>query len=254
MKHIKQISTAVALITGVSLSSIANADTVLGGYVGAQAWNMSTEGGFSQNDSNAEFMFDDETIASFYAALEHPIPFVPNIKLSRTNLETTGNTVIDSTFTFGGEVYLVNANLETTIDLTTTDYILYYEILDNDLITFDIGVAGKHLDGMISVMDQDGRASAEDLSVVIPMGYAKAHVGLPLTGLTVFAEGTLLAIGDDSFSDYQVGIAYDFYESFAIDLHLLAGYRATELDINDVDDIYADITFDGAFVGLEFDF
>jgi hypothetical protein len=37
-------------------------------------------------------------------------------------------------------------------------------------------------------------------------------------------------------------------------MSIQAGYRSTELDLNDVDDIYADLQFDGAFIGIEFDF
>ncbi len=254
MKNLYKISTLAMATCALALSAQANADTFLGGYVGAQAWNMDTSGGFAQNQSTANFTFEDETNASFYAALEHPIPLVPNLKLARTSMDTSGSTVIDSQFTFGGQVYLANASLDTTFDLVATDYILYYEILDNDLISIDIGVSGKQIDGDISVIDGNGRASQQSLNTIIPMGYGRVEIGLPLTGLAVYAEASGIAIQDDSFTDYQVALTYNFYESLAIDLTLQAGYRATELDLNDVDDIYANIEFDGVFVGIEFDF
>jgi len=253
----KQLNKAIA-VSCISIAALASnnakADTVLGGYVGAQVWNMSAEGGFAQNESIASFDFEDETNASFYAAFEHPIPLIPNIKLSRTILDTSGSTVVDSQFTFGGQVYLINADLDTEMDLTTTDYILYYEILDNDLVSIDVGISGKHLEGDIRVSDQNGRSGQESIDTIIPMGYARVQIGLPFTGLSVYAEGSALAIDDDSFTDYQVAITYSFVESLALDMSLQAGYRSTEVDIDDVDDIYADVTFDGVFIGLEFDF
>lgn len=230
------------------------ADTVLGGYVGVQGWNMSAEGGFSQDESIASFSFEEEANTNFYAALEHPIPLIPNIKLSRTTLETSGATTIDSQFTFGDEVYLVDSTLSTDLELTTTDYILYYEILDNDLISIDIGISGKQLEGDIRVVDENGRASQQNINTVIPMGYGRVQVGLPFTGLSLYAEGSGLAIDDDSFTDYQVALSYSFVESLALDMSIQAGYRSTEIDINDIDDIYADLTFEGAFIGLAFDF
>lgn len=235
-------------------STNAMADTVLGGYVGIQGWNMSAEGGFAQNDSIATFNFEDETNSNFYAALEHPIPLVPNIKLARTTLDTNGSSVINSQFSFGDEVFLVNETVTNQIELTTTDYILYYEILDNDLVSIDVGITGKQLDGTIFVVDSNGRSAQQDLDAIIPMGYAKVQIGLPFTGLSLMGEGSLLAIDDDSFSDYQLALSYSFVETLAIDMSLQLGYRSTELDLNDVDDVYADLQFDGAFVGIEFDF
>jgi outer membrane protein len=251
MKHTLKIG---ALICASLLATSANADTVLGGYVGIQAWNMGVTGGFAQNDSLADFTFEEEVNPNFYIALEHLIPILPNIKLARTTMDTSGATTINSQFTFGDEVFLVNSNLQTNIEMTATDYILYFEVLDNDLISFDIGVNGKQIDSTIMVKDDDGLMSQQTFDGIIPMGYAKLVVGLPLTGLSLFAEGSALAIDDDSFTDYQVGISYSFVESLALDMYIHAGYRSTELDIEDLDDINANLEFDGAFIGLEFDF
>jgi outer membrane protein len=254
MKQINKVMAISCASFALLTSTHTIADTVLGGYVGVQAWNMSAEGGFSQDESIASFNFEEEANTNFYAALEHPIPLIPNIKLSRTTLDTTGTTVLDGQFTFGDEVYLVNSSLSTEVELTTTDYILYYEILDNDVISIDIGISGKQLDGDIRVVDENGRASQESIDTVIPMGYGRVQIGLPFTGLSLYAEGSGLAIDDDSFTDYQVALSYSFVESLALDMSIQAGYRSTEIDINDVDDIYADLTFDGAFIGLAFDF
>lgn len=254
MKYTSKIATVTCLSAAAMLSNVANADTVLGGYVGIQGWNMAAEGGFSQDESLATFVFEDNTNTSFYAALEHPIPLVPNIKLARTTLENTGATSLNAQFRFGDEVYLANTQLTSDFDLSATDYILYYEILDNDLLSIDLGISGKQVEGDISVTDENGRTSMENISVVIPMAYGRIQVGLPLTGLAVYVEGSGIAIGDDSFTDYQAALEYNLVETLAIDLTLQAGYRSTELDINDVDDIYANITFDGVFLGLEFDF
>lgn len=251
MKHTLKLS---ALLCAGILSSTAHADTLLGGYVGAQVWNMGATGGFSQNESLATFAFDEEANTSFYAALEHPIPLVPNIKIARTSMDTTGSTVIDTQFTFGDRVFLVNSQLETTVEMTATDYILYYEILDNDLLTVDVGITGKQIEGDFVVVDQNGNTGTENFDGIIPMGYGKVQIGLPFTGFGLHAEGSFLSIDDDSLTDYQVAITYSFVETFALDLSIQAGYRSTTLDIEDLDDIYADLEFDGAYIGLEFDF
>lgn len=241
---------------GLALASTSvNADTVLGGYIGAQAWNMQAEGGFAQNDALAGFSFEKETNANFYAALEHPIPLIPNIKLARTSYDTAGTTILDNTFTFGDEVYTVNSQLQTTAELTTTDYTLYYELLDNDLVSLDVGLTGKQVDGEFLVVDADTQQrSFESFDVIVPMVYSRAAIGLPLTGLGVYVEGSFLSVDDNSLSDIQAAVTYNFMETLALDMTLQAGYRVTTLELEDVEDIFADLEFDGAFIGIEFDF
>jgi len=232
------------------------ADTLLGAYVGAQAWNMGTDGGFSNQEALlTDFSFDDQTNGSFYVALEHPVPIIPNIKISRTALDTAGVTTLATDFEFNGELYANSTILNTDIEMTGTDFILYYEILDNDLISIDIGINGKYIDGTIMVSEATGtRMSSEDFSGVIPMGYGKVEIGLPFTGLGFYAEGSFLAIDDSTASDYQAALTYSFVESFALDMTLQAGYRAMKIELEDVDNIYSNLEFSGVFVGLEFDF
>ncbi|WP_395341496.1 TIGR04219 family outer membrane beta-barrel protein [Ningiella sp. W23] len=233
----------------------AKADTLLGVYAGVQGWNMETEGGFAQNESLANFNFEDETHTNFYVALEHPIPLLPNVKVVRTTLDTSGITTLDGTFTFGDEVYTVNSRLDTTADLTTTDYILYYELLDNDVVSLDLGLSGKQIDGDFVVVDEDTQqTSFESFSGIVPMAYARAQVGLPLTGLGAFVEGSFLSFDDNTLSEYQAAIVYNFVDTLAIDMEIQAGYRATSIELEDLDDIFADLEFKGPFIGLQFHF
>lgn len=233
----------------------AQADTLLGAYVGAQGWNMGVEGGFANEESLTEFSYDDQTNSSLYVALEHPVPLIPNLKLVRTTMDTSGFTNLNSQFEFNGELYSANTDVSTDFEMSATDIILYYEILDNDLVSVDIGLNGKYLDGTIVVSESESnRTATEEFSGVIPMAYAKAEVGLPFTGLGVYAEGSFLAIGDHSVSDIQAALTYSFVESLALDMTLQAGYRAVTVELDDIDDFYADLEFNGVFVGLEFDF
>ncbi|MEQ3639997.1 MAG: TIGR04219 family outer membrane beta-barrel protein [Alteromonas sp.] len=237
----------------VSVSS--HADTIAGVYVGAQAWQTDTSGGFADTNNTANFSFDDETNSSVYIALEHPVPFLPNVKINQTTLDNSGVTTLDSSFTFDGQLYTANSEVATDIDLTSTDLILYYELFDNDLVSFDLGINAKYIDGALLVND---RASATqgsaDFSGIVPMAYSKIQVGLPFTGLSAYAEGSYLSFDDHELSDYQVAVAYSFIESIAIDMTVQLGYRNVTVDIEDLDDVYADMEFDGVFAGLELHF
>ena len=246
---------ACALLAATFVAPV-QADTLLGAYVGAQAWNMGAEGGFSNQESSlTDFTFEDKTNGSFYVALEHPVPIIPNIKISRTMLDTTGITTLATSFEFNDILYDATTNLNTEFEMTATDFILYYEILDNDLVSIDVGINGKYVDGTILVSEATGnRMTSEDFSGVIPMGYAKIELGLPFTGLGLYAEGSFLSIDDNTASDFQAAVTYSFVETLALDMTLQAGYRAMTIELEDVDNLYSNLEFSGVFVGLEFDF
>ncbi len=77
---------------------------------------------------------------------------------------------------------------------------------------------------------------------------------MSLTGLSVFFEGSMLAIDDSKVQDYQVGIAYALLDNLAVDLDVKAGYRSMTLELDDVDDIYTDIDASGPFAGIQVHF
>ena len=139
--------------------------------------------------------------------------------------------------------------------MTATDFILYYEIFDNDLFSVDIGINGKNVDGTLVVDAPDsGITARQSFSGIVPMGYSRLAFGLPFTGLGVYAEGSYLAIDDSKVSDIEVALTYSFIESLALDLTLQLGYRDTTVELDDLDDTYTDLGFDGIFAGIEFHF
>lgn len=86
------------------------------------------------------------------------------------------------------------------------------------------------------------------------MAYSRVEFGLPFTGLGVYAEGSYLSFDDHEVRDIQAALTYSFVENLAIDMTLQVGYRDITVDIEDLDDIYADLGFDGVFAGLEIHF
>ncbi len=250
----KKCLTAAALGC-VFFASSATADTIAGVYIGAQGWNTSTSGGFADSSSTANFNFDDETNGAAYIAVEHPVPFLPNLKVNYTGLDTSGVTNLETSFTFDGNLYTAESDVMTNADITSTDIILYYELFDNDLISFDLGLNGKYIDGTLIVEDQASNTrGVEEFSGVVPMVYSRVQVGLPFTGLAAYAEGSYLSFDDHTLSDYQIALTYSFIESLAVDMTLQLGYRNVQVDIEDLDDVYADMEYDGAFAGLEIHF
>ena len=230
----------------------AQADTLLGLYIGGHMWANQAEGSFGEGNNNqAAFDFNDENQGSFFVALEHPIPLIPNIKIASTTLDTVGGTTISGSFTFDGETYNDGSVLDTTFDANYVDYTFYYELFDNDLLTFDFGITARDLDSQIKVVDVNDATSNSDLSVsgIIPLLYVNTIIGLPFTGFNIFAEANFLSYGDSSVYDYQVGVSYALLDNLAVDVDLTVGYRAAKLELDDIDDLYSDLTFDGVFAG-----
>ncbi|MDN4504317.1 TIGR04219 family outer membrane beta-barrel protein [Alteromonadaceae bacterium BrNp21-10] len=244
------------LAATLMLANPASADTLLGLYAGAQGWNYATDGGFANNNSLANFAFEDETKSSFYVALEHPVPLVPNIKIRRSDMSNKGNVLLTTDFTFNNETFSSDSNLHTDIDLSSTDYILYYEFFDNDLFSFDFGLNIKDVDGDIYVVDVDDTSTnaREAFSGFIPSIYSRIEAVMPFTGLGFFVEGNYLSIDDHTMYEYQAAVTYSMMDNIAVDMTFQLGYRAFSLQLEDLDDIYTDLQFKGPFAGIEVHF
>ena len=203
-------------------------------------------------DNQSVFEFDDENQGSFFVAFEHPIPLIPNIKIASTTLDTVGGTTIGDTepFKFAGETYTVGTTLDTTLDASFVDYTLYYEVLDNDLLTFDFGLTARDLDASINVIEPTTQLQSDlDVSGIIPMAYLNTIIGLPFTGLNIFAEANFISYDDQTVYDAQIGVSYAILDNIAVDFDVTIGYRTIKMELNDLDDFYSDLTYDGFFAG-----
>lgn len=243
--------TLLAGSLAVLMCGTAQADTLLGLYIGGQIWSNEASGSFGEGaDNQSVFEFDDENQGSFYVAFEHPIPLIPNIKIASTALDTVGGTKIASRFKFDGVTYDANSTLDTTLDASFVDYTLYYEVFDNDLLTFDFGLTARDLDANIHVIEPETRLQSDlDVSGIIPMLYVSTIIGLPFTGLNVFAEANFMSYDDQTVYDAQIGVSYALLDNLAVDFDVTLGYRTVKLEINDIDNFYSDLTYDGFFAG-----
>ncbi|MCA1930625.1 TIGR04219 family outer membrane beta-barrel protein [Rheinheimera sp.] len=244
----------VALVSVVSfLAPAVMADTVGGIYLGADLHFADSKGSFGQTGNQQSFSFDDKNQTSFYIKFEHPLPLLPNIKLQRNSLDSDGSTVLNRTFVFDSQIFAVGTTVAQKVDLSNIDATFYYEILDNDLVSLDLGVTAKYIDGDISVSNQ-GQNALQDLSTVIPMGYAYGSFGLLGTGTKLFAEVNYVSYDGSSLSDMQLGLAYELIDTLAVDLDLKAGIKKTKMELDDIDQVDADLSFNGAFISAELHF
>lgn len=248
--------TVLAIGVIAALAGQAQADTLLGIYAGYDGWRTSASGSFADSSQLQTFNFGDDTQGSYFIALEHPVPLLPNIRIQRNELEASGISTINAGFSLGGQIFIADTEVSNQVDLSNTDYVLYYEILDNDLLSIDLGINGKHIKGHVLVEETSGAGDEayQSASQLVPMLYSAASVGLPLTGLEVFAQGSYISYDGSSIYDAQAGMAYTLVDNLAIDMTFKLGYRAVNLNLDDIDNLYADLDFKGVFAGVAIHF
>lgn len=230
--------TLVAM-TLLGISNVASAD-FLGLYVGAGSWSHDPSGSFesTQGGSTADIDMkntvglDKESETYLWLALDHPVPVLPNIRLESTPLRHEGTS---GTLTFLGG----STSGTTTVDLTSTDIIPYYRLLDN-WVNLDLGLVVRQLDGEFTIGSQ-----SQALSLTVPMIYLAAQFDLPLTGLSVGADIKSLSLGDNSYSDVRLRA---LYEMGVVGFEL--GTRTTNITLEAESNINADIDFKGMMFGM----
>ncbi|MEP5763693.1 MAG: TIGR04219 family outer membrane beta-barrel protein [Halieaceae bacterium] len=238
------------ILAATLFPALAQADTILGWRAGANAWQQYYEGdvqsGPSKIDLEDDLGYDDETGYNLYLALEHPVPVLPNIMVQRTKIDADARGDVTG-FIFEGIIY--SGEVRSSLDVSHTDATLYYELLDN-WVNLDLGITGRVFDNGVEITDvSTGITGSLDIDYVIPLVYAQARIDLPLTGLSLGVEANGISYDDDSLYDVKVNLAYEF----AFGLGIEAGYRNFDFDYED-DDEFADVTIDGAYAGVVWDF
>ena len=233
-------------------ASAAQADTIGGIYLSADYWQYDGTADVAQTGKKkSQFSFDQQQQPALAVSIEHPVPVLPNVRVRYVPLKGNDTQNVN-VLEFGGLTFGQDVNLD--IDLTSTDMILYYEVLDN-VVSADIGIAAKLIQGEIVAKEKFSLKKHKiSLDQPVPMIYASAGGKLPLTGFSVKAEVAGVSYQNNQLTDAQVEIKYDFIDNMAVDIGLKAGYRQLSATLEDVEDTDADIDFKGPYLGLEVNF
>lgn len=250
----------------------AQADTV-GLYLGGQIWQSDTNGIFGEQNTLIDVNLEKEQQINYFVAVEHPFPWLPNIRISKTTLDTAGKTTLTQSINFGNEVFSVDDDVKASFNVNYIDYTLYYELFDNGIFSIDSGLTARDFNGNVRVTGaaiiddgcndpnpspdspciEDGQAiliGKIKINDIEPMLYVASNISLPITGISIFAQGDFLFVGEHSFSDYQIGLSYELSDSKMMDFNLTLGYRAVKMEFEDLNNLYTDLEFKGAFVGV----
>jgi len=218
-----------------ALSTNANAD-FLGLYVGGGSWDHDASGTFGTLgdpaiDVESDLNYSSEKDTYVYAAFEHFVPLVPNIRIEAASM---GHSGVATGLTFNG----VGVTGNSEISLDTTDTIAYYRLLDN-WVNFDLGLN-------IRKLDADFIVATESVSVseTIPMLYVAAQFDLPFTGFSVGGDINKISYSGSSYQDVRIRA---LYEMGVIGFEV--GLRSTTMELDDVDGVNADFEFEGMMIG-----
>lgn len=243
------------LTTGLLLSSLAQADFIgLKGDISYWYFNGSID---DQNNSTlSNYTGSDNLLLNPYAGLsnkndikhdgavqasisfEHPIPFLPNAKIKYTNIDSTTNN--------NSGIYDSNK-----VDFSNTDYILYYEILDN-IVSFDLGLGLANIDG--NVKQYNAIQSVKySLSGNMPMAYTSVGAKLPFTGLSAKGEAIYGGDGDVTLTDIQAELQYNFIKNLLVDVGAKVGYRYMNIDVDSKQSKFS-VDFNGPYFGVDVHF
>jgi outer membrane protein len=246
-------------IIGLSLSSYVQADTA-GIEIGAYQWTPDYSGVMSVDNGNQlgtslniqdDLGFTDEDHNIIWVSLEHPVPFLPNVKIVSSDLDVSASSVLSRDITFGGETFTATENITTQVDMSNIEYTLYYELLDN-WINLDAGLTFRQYDGVVALNTEptgSNISESEALDFTIPLLYVKGRVDLPLTGFFVDGEINIISFDGDSLSDTALSVGYE--SDFG--LGAKAGYRTFSMEVEE-SDFTSDLEFKGAYVSVFFHF
>ncbi len=237
------------LFMAVPISSAAD---VLGVRAGANYWNYDISGSarYKTRDSandidiNNDLGYDDGSSGYYYISLEHPLPFLPNVRLSYTDIDEDANGRLSRTVVFGNTTFFFNEDVSSQFELKQTDVTLYYELLDN-VVSLDLGLNGKYIDSKARISGSLSGTENTSISGWVPMAYAGVGADLPLTGFGVSADGSYVKYEGSSFYDFSVRASYTTPWHLGVDV----GYRKIKLDLDDFDDSFTDVEFDGPYAG-----
>lgn len=243
----------VMLASGLLLAApLASAD-FLGVYAGAGQWQSDYSGQLGDPDFDVDVSdlgMNESDNNYFYVAFEHPIPLLPNARIQHTSISSQQTGRVEETFRIDGETFTAGDEIDSDVDLTHTDFTLYYELLDN-WVSLDLGVTLRQFDGYVTA-EGSFTEQTVDLDEALPMAYGKAQFDLPFTGLSAGAQGNFVSYDDNNLTDLSVNVAYSFVETLALDLGVEVGYRQMNLEINE--DVTADIDLKGPYAAVNLHF
>jgi len=248
---IRCFTLAIGIMSALFVNTNVNAD-VIGAKFSYQQWQTDADS-FIGEAKNATVIIPKKESShnKVQFALEHPFPLIPNFQIARSQYDQSGSVALAQTYRLGQQLYSVASTLAMSAEYTNSDFIMYYELSDNSLFELDLGLQLRHLDAEFTAADASkSLSSATNSKEWRPMGYIKLKSGLPLVGIQSYIQWSQ---GSDSM-EMEAAVGYRIVDSAFADLSVYLGYKDNEVELNNVDGIFAKHEWQAVFVGIELEF
>jgi outer membrane protein len=246
----------------------------VGLYLGTEIWQSTAAGVLGEENTLIDFNLKKEQQLNFFIDVKHPLSFLPHARISKTTVDTSGQTAFTQKLSFIDKTFPTGNDIEAGFNVNYVDYTLYYELFDNEIFSFELGLSGRDLNGDVaftgiikgtnSCNDPNpapGSPCTDESESRIPVGtvktddttpmlYLASNISLPFTNLTAFAQANVLSIKDHTLSDYQIGFNYELMKIMMMDFNMILGYRVVNIELKNLNSLSTDLQFKGAFFGM----
>jgi len=225
----------------------------IGLNIGANHWTPDLTGSFGGNsvgdttiNLKTDLGLDEPAPSNIVLILEHPVPLLPNVKYQNFDLDSSGSSNPGG-LDFNGTNF--PGAINSTFDLSHDDIVLYYELLDN-WVSLDFGLDLKVFDGQVELADS---ISTETVTVddTVPLVYISARFDLPFSGFYIGADiNNNFNTGDGRAEDSSIMLGYESGSGLGIE----GGIKKFSLELDDINNINADLEYDGIYLNGYFHF
>lgn len=247
-------SGSISLLLGATLltQGFSASAEFIGINIGASYWSPALDGSVSSDGDSRinlrdDLGLDDSRQSAVGFSIEHPISVLPNLKYEGFTLDSSSRKTIDSGIDFNGTNFGSGSTIESTVDLSHEDIVLYYEVMDN-WINLDLGVDLKRFDGEVTLSGSS--TSRLDIDEVIPSVYFSARYDLPFTGFYLGADLNNLSLGDSSVEDTTLKLGYQ--SNFGLGVE--GGLKRFSVELDDLNSLNTDLEYDGLYLNSFFQF
>lgn len=247
----------------------------VGLYLGGQIWRSEASGVLGAEHTRVDFNLKKQQHIQYFIDVKHPVAALPHLRISTTQLDTSGQTTLTQQFGFSDKTFPVAATVDASFHVSYIDYTLYYALFDSKDFSLELGFSARDLNGDVTVAGttkishdpcndpnpapndpcidlgnnaiSSGTITTDDIN---PMLFVATSVGLPATPLNLFAQADVSLLNDHRLEDYQLGFSYDLHKLMRVDLQVTFGYRVVNMAFDNLNSLYTDLAFKGAFVGM----
>ncbi len=187
---------------------------------GAGVWNQEPK----QTTILGTSTGDKENDMYVWAYIKHPTPVIPNLRVE---------------YSTATEAITAGSSKE----FTQIDVIPYYNLLDNTAwITLDLGLDIRSIS-----LDDEALGKTDDL--VLPLGYLRTRVQLPLTGLGAEADVKYISYSDNTLYDARIKLDYTFDITPVVQPGIEIGYRVQKIETDELLGTTYNLEFSGIYAG-----